>query len=213
MKGILTTLVALTLLAIGTAPAQTNVTPFLNSVTGSTNNWSWTYHTELGAPQEFSSIGAFPLATSGFTGVKSTEYQDYFTIYDFAGFIPDSNTQPPNWLFQSLNVGTTPRSIFVLDDPDIPNLTWVYDGPTITGPLELSNGLGLFTAMSIYDQQTDGTFAADATKHDPVNSNIDGLVEQTSGSVSVPAVPEPSTFVLFGAGLIGAVVMRHRARK
>jgi hypothetical protein len=213
MKRILTALVALSLLALGTAPVRADITPFLNNVTGSAGNWTWTYHSELSAAQELISTGAIPGAVSGPMGVLTTQYKDYFTIYDFAGFIPGSATAPANWVFQSMNVGSRPGSVLPTDNPYIPNLTWYYTGSKVTGPVEISNGLGLFTAKSIYGEQTLGSFAADATKHDPINLKIDGMVQQTVGSVTVPTVPEPSTFVLLGAGLIGAVAMRRRARK
>jgi hypothetical protein len=213
MKKILITLVALSLLALGTAPARADITPFLNGISGSAGNWTWTYHSELSAAQELISTGAIPGAVSGLMGVPTTQYKDYFTIYDFAGFIPGSNTEPTNWVFQSMNVGSRPGSVLPTDNPNIPNLTWYYIGPKVTGPSEISNGLGLFTAKSIYGQSTEGAFAADATKHDPINLKIDGMVQQTVGSVTVPTVPEPSTFVLLGAGLIGAVAMRRRAKK
>ena len=216
MKRILTALVALSLLALGTTPVQADITPFLNNITGSAGNWTWTYHAELSAAQELRSDHTLSLVgveTSTKMGIKTGTYQDFFTIYDFVGFIPGSNTQPANWSFQSLDEGTTPGSVLPGDDPEIPNLTWWWTGPKVTGPVEVANGLGLFTAKSIYGVVHLGDFAADATKHDPVNVNIDGMVQQTVGSVSVPTVPEPSTFVLLGAGLIGAVAMRRRARK
>jgi hypothetical protein len=213
MKRLLTAVVAISLLTLGAASVRADVTPFLNSITGSANNWTWTYHAELSSAQELSSIGAIP-GTSGSTmGDRSTQYKDFMTIYDFNGFIPGSATSSADWLFQSLNVGTTSVNIIPYDNPNIPNLTWVYIGTGITGPKDSLNGLGLFSAKSIYGTKQMGFFASDATKHDAVNTMIDGLVQINGGSVTVPTVPEPSTFVLLGTGLLGAFSLKRRAKK
>ena len=214
MKRILTALVALSLLALGTAPVQADVTPFLNGITyNGPNNWTWTYHAELSAAQELSSLGAIPVLIGSTMGNSSYLVQDYFVIYDFNGYIPGSAQNSADWVFVGQNLGPRPYNLFPDDNPNIPNLLWRYVGTGITGPKDSFNGLGLFSAKSIYGKAQQGFFAADATKHDLVNPNIDGLVQINGGSVSVPSVPEPSTFVLLGAGLIGAVAMRRRAKK
>src|SRR5437867_13244544 len=38
---------------------------------------------------------------------------DFFTVYDFAGLIPLSNSQPANWVFSSANLGLTPSGLTV----------------------------------------------------------------------------------------------------
>jgi hypothetical protein len=213
MKRILTTLVALSLLALGTAPVQADVTPFLNGITGSANNWTWTYHAELSAAQQLDSAGAIPNLIGSTMGNSSFLVQDYFVIYDFNGYIPGSASNSADWVFVGQNLGPRPFNLFPPDNPNIPNLMWRFVGTEISGPKDSSNGLGLFSAKSIYGTKQQGFFAADATKHDPINTMIDGLVQINGGSVTVPSVPEPSTFVLLGAGLIGAVAMRRRAKK
>jgi hypothetical protein len=138
----ITTMVALSVLALGATSAQANLTPFQNSVTGSIGNWTWTYHVELDNAQQLDSTGAIPGAVSGSMGVLTSQYKDFITLFDFAGFIPGSNFQPANWLFQSLNVGSTPGDVNIVDNPNLPNLTWVYTGPLLTGPVSENNGLG-----------------------------------------------------------------------
>lgn len=218
MKRILTTMVALSLLALSSAPVRADISPSLVSVTGSASNWTWTYHSVLSDAQELmfnpsASIPTPPVAKLDIMPGISSKVFDFYTIYDFAGFIPGSNFQPANWHFLFYNVGSTPGSVVAQDNPNVPNLTWYYDGPKKTGVELIAGDLGLFGAHSLYRTETNGIFAGSATKHDPANSPPDGWIQQNIGSVNVPVVPEPSTFVLFGAGLVGAVIMKRRAKK
>src|SRR5262245_65982212 len=47
---------------------------------------------------------------------------DFFTIYDFAGFVPGSITQPDGFTFTSVPTGKTPLGKTPFDDPRVPNL-------------------------------------------------------------------------------------------
>ncbi|CAN5597477.1 hypothetical protein BH20VER1_BH20VER1_10080 [soil metagenome] len=86
---------------------------------------------------------------------------NYFTIYDFAGFVPGSATQPAGWLFSSSLIGVTPPTVLPNDDPGIFNLTWTYVGTTtLIGP----DFLGIFSAVSNTDQLTSANFTARATR-------------------------------------------------
>ena len=49
---------------------------------------------------------------------------DYFTIYDFAGLVAGSNSQPGDWAFSTSDTGSTPGGVNPEDDPELPNLTW-----------------------------------------------------------------------------------------
>src|SRR4051794_33533352 len=74
---------------------------------------------------------------------------DFFTIFDFNGYVPGSGTAPnANWAFISLPTGWLPSGLTgITDSASIPNLTWEYIGsPTGQG----STDLGLFTAKSIF---------------------------------------------------------------
>src|SRR5436190_10525603 len=82
---------------------------------------------------------------------------DFFTIYDFGGLIESSNSQPKEWSYEQSNRGPVPAGVVPQDDPDLPNLTWRYNGPTITSG---QIGLGNFWAVSQYQEARDAFFTA-----------------------------------------------------
>ena len=113
-------------------------------------NYKWSYEGQLNPAQK---------VLSG----------DFFTIYDFAGFVPGTTLQPADWSFSWSNTGVTPTGLLPLinipggitDNPGIPNLTWTYTGSgTIAGPADL----GAFSAESVYGDNTISPFAAEATE-------------------------------------------------
>src|SRR5438874_997791 len=94
--------------------AQGDIIPtFAGTSTVDEQNTTWSYTLNVTAEQNAS------------TG-------DFFTIYDFGNFIPDSNSQPTGWTFSSSLIGTTPLQANPVDDPTLYNLTWTYTGPTIS---------------------------------------------------------------------------------
>ncbi len=135
---------------------------------------------------------------------------DYFTIYDFGGFVPGSNAQPMDWTFSSSLIGTTPSTVLPMDDAGVFNLTWTYIGQeSIVGP----NALGIFSAVSNTNQQRTDNFAASATRNGGGN---DGTPVDNIGSVAVP-VPEMSALApiigVLGLGMIGVANTIFRRRK
>jgi len=125
---------------------------------------------------------------------------DYFTIYDFAGFVEGTNTQPSGFTFSTANSGPTPAGVLPSDDGGVSNLTWTYNGGETIGPAEL----GKFSAVSHYGETTDDSFTG--RSHRTVDGHLNSNLTDTE--VPVPKapdmcqhVPEPSTLILLAAGL------------
>ena len=112
---------------------------------------------------------------------------DFFTIYDFAGYVPGENTQPAGWTFSARLIGTTPSRVTPIDNPHLFNLTWTYTGSTLIGP----QSLGIFSAISQTNLPKTGEFASEATKNsgDLAGTKIDNI-----GNVAVP-IPEMSALL------------------
>ena len=134
---------------------------------------------------------------------------DFFTIYDFAGYVPGGNTQPAGWTFSAALIGKTPGKVNPIDNPHLFNLTWTYTGPTQIGP----QSLGIFSAVSNTNLSRSGEFAAEATKNsgDHAGTKIDNI-----GNIAVP-IPEMSALLpmigVVGFGTIGLVLSYLRQRR
>lgn len=146
---------------------------------------------------------------------------DYFTIYDFDGFVPGSQTTSgspysANWTFSASNSGPTPPGVLPTDNASIPNLSWTYTGAEIN--IDASIGLGNFWALSLYPDTTDSWFTASTgTTGGITDNNITPTVVPVPKAPGQPppGVPEPTTLALAGLGMpvIGlARWFRRRAR-
>ncbi len=161
-------------------PAQAGLLPVRVSVTPEGDKYRWTYAIVLPTDMRLQS-------------------GDYFTIYDFGGYVPDTNSQPSDWSFASANLGTTPERLLPTDNVALPNLTWTYLGATIDAG---QTGLGNFWALSDYRDPTDSFFTA--RTHRASDGLADRNITETVVPVPTappPGVPEPTTLVLVGLGL------------
>lgn len=124
---------------------------------------------------------------------------NYFTIYDFAGYVPGGEVSPPGWSLSANNLGKTHPLVNPIDNPTIPNLTWTYTGPTQFGQV----GLGNFWAVSKFSQHAVDSFTAQTTRAS------DGLLDNNITTTDAPKgldgppppVPEPATLALAALGL------------
>jgi len=181
------------LIAIATMmTARADIIPTLFSTTPAGSNFTWDY--------------------SGIvTSNQTVNAGDYFTIYDFGGYVAGSAVAPVGWTVTASLVGLTPSDVNPNDDPSLFNLTWTYVGTTpIVGDSSLGNA---FTAVSTYGDATRDNFTAQATRSSgpQAGTKVDNI-----GMIDVP-VPEMSALLpilsVCGAGLLSLVPSFLRRRQ
>jgi PEP-CTERM motif len=185
--------VALGLAVLGSGSAKAGLLPVAVSVTPEAGNYRWTYAIVLPTDSQLQS-------------------GNYFTIYDFRGLIPNSEFAPEGWEFTTTKLGPTPALLLPDDNPDLPNLSFRYTGPTIDAG---QTGLGNFWAVSEFGERTDSFFTArtNRTSDGRFDENItETVVPVPADTPPPPPVPEPTTLALAGLGL-PLVALARRFRK
>jgi hypothetical protein len=166
------------------APAvQAGLLPTSATVVPEAGNYRWTYAVVLPTDMQLQSL-------------------DYFTIYDFGGRVPGGELVPDGWALSVAVGGGTPDRLNPDDDPDVPNLTWTYTGPTV---LSGQVGLGNFWAVSTLgeDRGQLGAFTSQThrTSDGLGERNLTETLVPTGLSGGTPAAPEPGTLALAVLGL------------
>jgi PEP-CTERM motif-containing protein len=204
---------ALGALALAVPTAEAAITPTLISVTPmGDGTFTYTYNVDIAEDQNAMDDGAFPTGTtpSG-PGAPSNTFQDYFTIYDFAGLVGGSWNQPAGWSFAANLTGPTPSSTGPADDSGLFNITWVKTSGDLAGPQDLGN----FTVRSTFENVYFDNYTSDATRS---QGQTAGSAVASIGTVSVPQVEggapfrvsEPGTLMLLGSGLLGLGLFRRK---
>lgn len=189
--------------AMTASSAEAGLLPVSVTVQPEAGNFRWTYSVVLPTDMKL-------------------QAGNYFTIYDFAGYVSGSGMvtsagpaaeYSQYWTMTTSNVGPTPDRLNPQDDPNLANLTFTYNGPTIpNGQL----GLGNFVAASTFGNTGASFFTA--TNPQALSGDIDSNITSTLvpvGSIVPDPVgtPEPTTLVLAGLGLPLIGLGRYLRRK
>ena len=172
--------------------ANASIIPVLQSVTAEGGNFRYTYQLTLDGDQGLTQ------------GSK-------ISIFDFAGFVPGSISTAASFVGGTELVSGMALPPGQTDAANILNLTFTWNGADYrTSGGEYAPTQYLVSALSTFASTTIDGFSAMAVKNNGVAT---GTLTANVGSVAVPAVPEPATWLMMivGFGMVGAG-LRTRTR-
>ena len=144
---------------------------------------------------------------------------DFFTIIDFNGLVPGTNTQPAGWTFSTVATWlpggimttdgntTTPTT----DSPSIPDLVWTWNGPGNLGP---GVSLGDFKVNSIQGLTTVGSeIGVDHSTLNPTKTSGNTDPAIVPAAIPLPATASTGLALMGGLGLLTGVNVLRRRRQ
>jgi hypothetical protein len=134
----------------------------------------------------------------------------FITIYDIPFLVgPPLTNQPSLWGESVQDIGITPNnSPAHTDDPSVPNITWIYNGPAIDNNTGNDMVLGTFTIGRT------GELSSPPSATLLFIGSLDGTNYSNMGFVTVNVVPEPSSvaLLLVGVSALPLVWLRNKRR-
>jgi hypothetical protein len=140
---------------------------------------------------------------------------DFFTIYDFNGYVSGTAFAPADWDIDVQPIGVTPAGQLIVENLTTVNITFTYVGLAVIpagGPV---GGPDAFGADSIFNipSQSGGQYASQTHKDNPGQPD-DDTFQSNQGFVVTPSIPETSSLALLLPGLVPlGIILRRRARK
>lgn len=169
--------------------AKSDIVPQLDVVTPSGSNFTYSYNL---------SVAAGTRVNAG----------DYFTIYDFNGYVDGSVYHPADWTVSVQTQGMTPFGVeiraFGGDSPSAVNLTFTYTGPTIVGPVSGLGGPDSFGADSTQSVYGLGAFASSVHSYNP-GRLTNNLRMPTGGYVETPVLVKLSSLTVSPTTIAGSL--------
>jgi hypothetical protein len=157
-------------LAITSPAARSDLVPDFNAATPSINGCSYSYNVSITAGSQVN------------TG-------DYFTIYDFHGYVPGTAYAPADWVASEQFTGNTPFGVdiraFYGDSATFVNLVFTYVGATSIQGSTLIGGAGAFGAETIQCQWGLGGFSSSVHIFSP-GSPFDNFRKPAGGYTITP---------------------------